>query len=258
MSEKVMLAKAWEGQNPIGWYMSEKLDGVRAIWYPEIRGFISRNGKPIVSPDWFIKNMPNVTLDGELFMGRGLFKECSGMVRRKTNQDWSNIEYRVFATPGHGSSFTIVLPYLEALKLPTHVKIQEQIMCRSHSHLIDFEQSILSQGGEGVMLRNPLTPYEYRRSPNLLKVKRFKDAEAVVTGYKSGVGKYENMMGALVCNYNGISIDIGTGFTDEERRNPPTIGNIITFKYFEIDNVSGIPRFPVYLGIRGHICQNEQ
>ena len=69
--------------------------------------------------------------------------------------------------------------------------------------------------GEGVMIKDPKSRYEGRRSHSLLKVKRFEDAEAVITGHKSGTGRCEGMLGALlVKEKGGASFKIGSGFDD--------------------------------------------
>jgi DNA ligase 1 len=102
-------------------------------------------------------------------------------------------------------------------------------------------------GGEGMMIRDPKSFYEYWRSESMLKVKKFLDDEAVVIGKESGTGRCENMMGALVVkNKFGVTFKIGSGFTDEERRSPPKKGTVVTYRYFELTN-DGKPRFPVYV-----------
>jgi DNA ligase 1 len=73
----------------------------------------------------------------------------------------------------------------------------------------------LEKKGEGIMLRNPESYYENRRSKNLLKVKVFIDEEAVVTGTEKGSGRCANMMGSIHCRLkNGIEFKIGSGFND--------------------------------------------
>lgn len=247
-----MLAKNWdESIDPTGWWMSEKLDGIRAIWNPKIKTFMSRNEKPFIAPLEFIKDFPDTMLDGELWGGRGNFRATSGQVRRKTNQDWSDIIYMVFEIPNGCGFFVEHLLELLRLKLPCNIKIIEQTKCERIEHLLEFLGGVEAKGGEGIMLRHPSSYYEEgKRSSNLLKVKTFKDDEAIVTGYTDGTGKYLGMVGALVCDYKGTQILVGTGLTDHDRNNPPKVGTKITFKYFEmIDNV---PRFPVFVGIRNY------
>ena len=82
------------------------------------------------------------------------------------------------------------------------------------------------------MLREPNSLYENKRSKNLQKVKTFYDDEAEIIGYTQGSGKYTGHVGALrVKNGKGIEFEVGSGLTDEMRKNPPDIGLKITYKY---------------------------
>ena len=106
-----------------------------------------------------------------------------------------------------------------------------------------------AMGGEGVMLREPGSMYENRRSDTLLKVKTFYDAEAVVIGRNKGTGRNSDVMGALVVrDSDGIEFKIGGGFNDAQRRCPPKIGSTVTYKYQE-KTPSGKPRFPIFLRV---------
>ena len=100
------------------------------------------------------------------------------------------------------------------------------------------------------MLRKPAAPYKGGRSTDLLKVKRFMDAEARVIGHKSGSGRHAGRMGALVCvNDAGKRFKVGTGFTDAQRDVPPAIGSVVTYRYQET-TAAGVPRFPVFDRVR--------
>ena len=91
---------------------------------------------------------------------------------------------------------------------------------------------ILSKKGEGVMLKDPNSSYDNRRSYSLLKVKRFEDTEATVIGHLKGSGRCSNMLGALqVREKDGKEFKIGSGFNDAQRRKPPKIGSVVTFKF---------------------------
>jgi DNA ligase-1 len=104
--------------------------------------------------------------------------------------------------------------------------------------------------GEGLMLRDPASAYENRRSKSLLKVKTFHDDEAVVLGYKPGTGRCQGMVGALKCrNTHGVEFEVGSGLNDDMRRKPPKIGSKITYKYQEFNKDSGKPRFPTFLRV---------
>lgn len=105
-------------------------------------------------------------------------------------------------------------------------------------------------GGEGVMLRAAHSRYEHCRSKKLLKVKTFFDEEAKVIGHEPGKGKNADKMGNLNCiTPDGRTFEVGGGFTDKERMNPPKIGSIITYKYFEL-TAKLKPRFPIFVNVR--------
>ena len=80
-----MLASKWEGEDPTGWWMSEKLDGVRAWWTGS--ALLSRLGNTINAPAWFTAGLPKVPLDGELWCGRGQFTEAVSIVKNAARQD---------------------------------------------------------------------------------------------------------------------------------------------------------------------------
>jgi DNA ligase-1 len=65
---RLLLAEAWHGASDVaGWWLSEKLDGVRGYWTG--RQFQSRQGNAFHAPDWFTAGLPPVPLDGELWLG---------------------------------------------------------------------------------------------------------------------------------------------------------------------------------------------
>lgn len=79
-----MLAKNYSNQDPTGWWISEKLDGVRCYWNGA--SFISRQGHAYDVPSFFVDGLPNdVSLDGELWVGRKAFQECVSIVRCLNN-----------------------------------------------------------------------------------------------------------------------------------------------------------------------------
>lgn len=86
--------------------------------------------------------------------------------------------------------------------------------------------------GEGVMIKDPKSAYERKRSHVLLKVKRFEDAEATVVGHQKGTGRCTGMLGALeMREKDGTEFKIGSGFDDSQRKKPPKIGSVVTFKF---------------------------
>ena len=100
------------------------------------------------------------------------------------------------------------------------------------------------------MLRRIDTRYVSGRSNDLLKVKPYMDDEALVIDHQQGQGKYTDHLGALiVMDQNGREFKIGTGFSDDERINPPAIGDTITYQYHGRTS-TGLPRFASFLRVK--------
>lgn len=125
-----------------------------------------------------------------------------------------------------------------------------QFDCRGRDHLLAELERINALGGEGVMLREPGSYYEARRSPTLLKVKTFLDGEARVIEQLPGGGRHKGRLGALAVELpDGTKFSVGSGFTDAQREDPPTIGSVITFRYQELTD-NGVPRFPTFVRLQ--------
>ena len=130
------------------------------------------------------------------------------------------------------------------------IKIIPQIDITERAQLNAFLDDIVAGGGEGVVVRDPTTPYQTGRLSSALKVKKYTDADCVVEKILPGKGKYRGQMGAVECRMaNGRAIKIGSGFSDKNRANPPAVGAVITFKYYGLSR-KGVPRFAVFLRIR--------
>jgi DNA ligase 1 len=249
----VLLAERWEESiDPEGWWMSEKLDGVRAYW--DGNKFLSRLGNEYLAPDWFKENLPETPLDGELWLGRKKFQETVSIVRRQDkNDEWKKINFVVFDAPLFPGTFEQrsfwCRQYMDKNN-PPHAHWHEHILCRGLAHLQSELARVEQLGGEGLMLRKPGSEYIEGRSSTLLKVKTFHDAEARVVDYVAGSGKYKGKTGGLLVELkDGTRFSVGTGLSDAERNSPPSIGTIIVFRYQELTD-NGIPRFPSYIGIR--------
>mmetsp|Transcript_2487 Transcript_2487/g.4183 ORF Transcript_2487/g.4183 Transcript_2487/m.4183 type:complete len:157 (+) Transcript_2487:756-1226(+) len=127
-----------------------------------------------------------------------------------------------------------------------HVVMHKQIQCKSVQHLDAEMDRVIAEKGEGLMIKDPKSQYEGRRSKELLKVKRFEDAEATVLAHLQGTGRLCFTTGAIqVKNDSGKIFKIGSGFTDKERNKPPKIGSRVTYKYQGLTK-DGIPRFPIF------------
>src|SRR5262249_45353637 len=168
--------------DPTGHWLSEKLDGVRVYW--DGARLYSRGGNPFHAPAWFIAGLPDVPLDGELWLGRKQFQRTVGIARRQDGGHlWQEIHFLIFDAPTSPGAFEQRLALVQPLFGRRHHAYARPHMhsrCSGTLHLNDVLTRIVSLGGEGVMPREPGSPYVTGRSNTLLKVKRFHDAEAVV------------------------------------------------------------------------------
>jgi len=138
--EFLQLAKPFKADNPkvkiAGWYASEKLDGSRLFWdggitrdlttcsvpYANIRdpktgqlkkkvkpiatGLWSRYGNPVIAPDWFLDDLPETPLDGEIWAGRGKFQLCRSIVAGDDpDPRWDQVKFMVYGMPSPDSVF---------------------------------------------------------------------------------------------------------------------------------------------------------
>ena len=247
MPHLVMLAHKFEDHDidPTGWFASEKLDGVRGLWTG--KEFISRNGKPFHAPEEFTRGLPNVRLDGELWLGRGMFNECSGIVRRHNwGRDARRIRFVCFDAPDASGGFEDRLDYLEDVvahaKL-NHLLAHKQTEIPSRKAMDKMLAHVEKLGGEGLIIRAPGSTYEYRRSHECLKVKSMQDDEAVITEHYSGPkGKP-----GVYCDWKGTRIKVANGFKLDGSNRPP-VGTRITFGFFE-RTTKGMPRFPTFIRV---------
>jgi DNA ligase-1 len=249
----LLLANVWKSSiDPTGWWMSEKYDGLRGYW--DGQKLWSRKGNLIHAPDYFLAELPrDVALDGELWIGYGKFEETISIVRSDTPDDrWKLIHYMVFDAPKASGIFEQRMQFLRATlsKENRFVRIVAQERCQGAAQLLAERDRVVRLGGEGLMLRQPGSLYEPRRSPTLLKVKPFDDAEATVIAHEPGQGKYAGKLGALrVRTDDGKEFSIGTGLTDAARDSPPPVGTVITYRFRGL-TAKGLPRFPSYLRVR--------
>ena len=235
------------------YWVSEKYDGVRAFWNG--KQLISRQGHTIHAPRWFTAPLPDEKLDGELWLARGQFDRLSGIIRHQqpTDSDWRGIQYMVFDLPGSPLIFDDRLKQLQAIIKNINapfIRLVKQEKIATHALLMQKLDEVTAVGGEGLMLHRGSSKYKNYRSDDLLKLKKYDDAEATVLKHFEGKGKFKGMLGSiLVETTDGKRFKIGSGFSDAERRNPPAIGSLITYKYFGLTS-KGIPRFASFLRVR--------
>lgn len=259
--DQVVLANDYHDEVSLDdyWY-SEKYDGIRALWTGEY--FQTRQGNRIYAPDWFTAQFPKQALDGELWAGRGKFNHVQKTVLDTVpnDEDWENILFMAFDMPNEQGEFAqryLALRRYINDSFSTPLRLVEQLPLQSEVELDRLLDNIERLNGEGVMLRNKHSFYNVGRSDDLLKVKSYQDDEAVVIGYKPGKGKYEGLTGSLLVKWKDEkSFYIGSGLSDKERKIPPPIGSVITFRFNGLTH-NGLPRFVRFSHLREDIKSNQ-
>jgi len=240
---KPMLAETYTNEtDPTGWLVSEKHDGIRAIWTG--RELLTREGNRLNAPASFRAQLPaGEALDGELVMGRGTLQATVRTVKR-IGGDWSGVRFMVWDCMTHPK-----LPFSErntkakAFCSGSLVHVSQEI-CKSPYHLAQMLTEVVHGGGEGVVLRRANSQYVGNRSMAMLKLKSIESAEGEMGGATENVG-------ALIVKWEGKSIKLAAGLTQKLRSNPPSIGSKITFN-FQGKTDSGQPRGATFVAVRNY------
>ena len=254
----ILLANVLGPQIDVTRYLvSEKYDGVRAIWDGKTLKF--RSGRMVAAPSWFLAKLPPEALDGELWLARGQFDVLSGIVRKSIPDDteWQRVNYMIFELPQPEG--VAPMPFSErANRIKVIVeranfqalKAVDQHSVKDRAALKRELDAVVKGKGEGLMLHLADAPYVTGRSDVLLKLKPLLDTEAKVIAHIPGKGKHVGKMGALLVETpSGLRFKLGTGFSDSVRANPPTVGAQVTYTYRDI-TPSGKPRFASFLRAR--------
>lgn len=279
---------------------SPKLDGIRAVMRPTHKtgqwptgGLKTRSLKDV--PNEYIRDVARRLFppgfDGELMTYTNgkldSFSDVSSKVMSKSGEpdfkfhvfdqtDLRNIGFKDRLESVERDIYGLERQGSEATKF---IKLVHHEWITDVKQLMIYENSMVKDGWEGIMLRDPNGKYKFGRSTTkegiLLKMKRFHDAEAVVVDkverhinnneqFRDELGRAKRStakegkipagdLGALVCEYNGVRFELGTGFTATQRvaiwHANRVIGQKVKFKYQELSK-DNVPRFPVFLGFR--------
>ena len=288
----VALAKEYIGECDWNdnWYASRKLDGVRCLAITDENGkctLYSRMGKELTTLDKIKDSIEatgiiNYVFDGEICLmdenGDEDFKGVMKELRRKDHQ----IENPVFMifdmiyrpdfdnkkgdTPLNERLHTLRSWLGGRFINSTVLRYTEQYQIGSDEHFEDWSKMAVDKNWEGFMLRKDIG-YEGKRSKNLVKVKKFHDAEYKVVGFdvgpmavvRDGKEKQETMLSQVYIEHKGYRVKVGSGFSQEQRIKYTTeeiIGKTITVQYFEetSNDKGGISlRFPTVKHIYGYV-----
>lgn len=156
------LLRDYQGQAVSGWLMSEKLDGWRLMWNGE--DYVLRGGGILRVPESWKIGMPACPLDGELFAGRGQFNRTQTLIAG----GFRGLTFHAFDAPSD-LPFRQRLAFLQSIPLPDHCRMAPHIRCKGTEHMIDAADAIVSDGGEGVVVRDPRAAYQPGRSGAVLR-----------------------------------------------------------------------------------------
>lgn len=258
-------------------YVSPKLDGYRcfAVYKDGEVRLLSRNGS-------VFKNFPTIeaavvelakrmeqaalVLDGEIMSDdfNSMQKSAFASVRGTTVGDvkfhiFDRLSYLEYEEGEFAEMFVDRVPYIEALGKYTEnlpLVIVPHVEVNSEEEILNLERKYLEDGYEGAMFRSAELVYYFgKKSNKMLKFKTMQSQDCVITGMIEGEGKYVGMLGALVVRQeNGVSCEVGTGFTDQMRKEfwdnkDDIIDKMIEVKYQELSPDS-VMRFPVYMRFR--------
>jgi len=211
------------------WYVSEKHDGIRAIW--DGKDLLTRAKRKFsFVPEWFIKLLPEFPLEGEIIVPGKPFTYFSGVTVVKTDDPrWNEVVFMIFDTPVSGITFNKRFDKIKEFVKKSNSKHISHIECtlvkqiekpENMKIIHDKYNSIVKNGREGVMIIRSDNLYQPKRVKTILKYKKECEGECEVIGYLEGKGKYEGVLGKLMCKHKGggPTFNIGGGFIDIQRQ----------------------------------------
>ncbi|WP_374335578.1 hypothetical protein [Methyloversatilis sp.] len=257
-----------------------KLDGVRVLTFVNLNSkvvkFFSRSGREFMTFEHLIEPVINfaevlshdpLLADGQIILDSevvsGIFNETVSQVRKKDVQAVDAKLYVFDVLPG--STFEGVIgkkgceiagSYIkrrDRLEL-AHAITNDEVVQVLPVHFVESEglihslyETFRANGLEGVIVKNTSGLYERKRSTNWLKIKAEESVDVRVIGWERGTGKFEGLIGALVVDFNGVEVRVGSGLTDDMRKEDPSlfIGRLVEIEYHEVtpDGSLRHPRF---------------
>lgn len=259
---KAMLAHGYEGGLKYPVYSQPKLDGARCI--ATSSGLFTRNGKKYVSVPHIIEQLqplfdadPDLILDGELYNHdlHDDFNKIMSLVKKlkPTYFDFQEskklVEYHVYDCPSVDDNFDVRFNFLfEKLPILPSIKMVLTHTIYNQEDLDSLYASYLEEGYEGQMIRLN-TPYENKRTKNLLKRKEFQDVEAKILEIQEGQGNWAGYAKHVLIEVNGKQCLSGMRGSQEFCKHllnekDQYVGGTVTIR-FQNYTPDGIPRFPV-------------
>lgn len=277
--------------------VTEKLDGIRALAFLSSENNIttvkvfSRQGQQIHGLTEIEEALIALSkklegrwvLDGELLISnrdgipsKEQYKRTVKIVRTDSNSHKTGITYNVFdfipyesficgfCKSSYGNrrkALELVTEAIESTSIcivPIITTFKYDSLEAANQKIVELVTEARKSGKEGIMLNDCSAPYVCKRTSSLLKVKVFQDCDLEIIDFQEGTGKFANTLGALIVDYKGNKVGVGTGLTNEQRNEiwnnkERYIGRVATIQYFEetCDSKGALSiRFPVFVELR--------
>jgi hypothetical protein len=171
---------------------------------------------------------------------------------------WDIIPYAYFADGHCPTPYSTRFSTLQNMNLPSKIHLVEHNIVDDIETAQTIFQKYLAAGQEGIILKDMNGPWEDKRSKGQIKFKSELECDLKIIGVEEGSGKYEGLLGALVCvSSDGIvNVNVGSGFNDEQRKSLmpcDLLGKIVAVKYnARIKNRQGDESLflPIFVEIR--------
>lgn len=262
------------------WYGEYKIDGIRLLVfvYPDrsIKA-VTRNNKNVTNkfkllfPKYklLVDNGLKIfkdgfVLDGEFYY-ESMFQTQSILFKKDTLTDKKCFFYIFDIIPLKSwNRKKCVMNYLTRKKVLNRIvkpeyskygfKLLEYFKIATKKDLDKFFHRALSKGYEGLVLKKGDSVYEFKRSPIWLKLKRLRSSEYKCIGVERGTGRNKDKLGAIIIDYNGKKVGVGSGFTDKQREyywknKDKIIGKKVEVAFYDETNKKSL-RFPRFIKVR--------
>ena len=242
-----------------------KLDGIRC--FALVRGshatLYARSGKQITNFDDTIGAELATLVDG-CYDGEIMGKDFTALMQQAYRKDdvdlrdtylalfdylpieeWDSKETVLGCSERYAALSARLKPGLKYLRL-----VPRTLTEPSYGPIKSLHDTYVSQGYEGAMVKDVDAPYLFGRGYEVMKLKAFHDADLRIEGFIEGTGKHEGKLGSVLVRFEGVEVQVGSGFSDELREQiwadqDAFLGRVIEVRYQEI-TPDGSLRFPTF------------
>jgi DNA ligase-1 len=247
-------------------YIQPKIDGIRCISYN--KNMYSRNNKLFYHLNHIkeeLKNFPFI-IDGELYSYKLNFQELVGLIKKEKDLSKDEIKksiqiqyiiYDMISDDHYEDRLLKLKEIFLKNSLMKYIKLLEEKDCQSSDLIDKYYSEYISQGYEGLMLRNKKGKYKQKyRSYDLQKYKKFKEDEYLIISFTEGNSTEKGLIIWICETKEGIKFNVRPKGNFELRselfkNGDKYIGKYLTIQYQNLTE-DNIPRFPIGKSIRDY------